>query len=141
MRGLRPWPWPDEPPLVLAVDDQDPNLRLLGRVLTEAGFDVMPAASGERALQRLDAALPDVVLLDLRMRGLDGFEVLKRIRAEPRWMAIPVLMLTAAHERESVMQALVAGADDYLLKPFEPNELLARVRLHAELQRWRRDSP
>lgn len=134
----RAWPWPQHPPLVLAVDDQEPSLRAIGQVLSEAGCDVMPAASGDGALQRLAAALPDVVLLDLRMRPLDGFEVLRRIRAEPIWRGLPVLVMLPAHEREHTARVLAAGADDTLAKPIEESELLARVRAHAELQRRRR---
>ena len=135
---MKKWPWPDEPPLVLAVDDQVPNLRLLGQVLTEAGIDVMPANSGSKALSRLRAASPDLVVLDLRMPGLSGLDVLREIRADQAWQDLPVILCTAAHEKPTLLRALSSGADDYLLKPFEPEELLSRVALHAELARRRR---
>lgn len=124
-------------PLVLIVDDQAANLRLLGKVLSDAGFDVMPAASGEQALARIKAALPDVILLDMRMPGMDGFDVLVRLKSNPDWADLPVLFLTAAHERELLVRALEGGAVDYLTKPFVAEELVARVRTHAELKRSR----
>lgn len=126
-----------KPALVLIVDDQEANLRLLGRVLSDAGFDVMPASSGAQALKRLQAALPDVVLLDMRMPGMDGFQVLDHIRGEPSWADIPVIFLTAAHERELLVRAFESGAVDYLTKPFVSEELIARVRTHSELKRYR----
>jgi len=134
---MRPWPWPQAAPLALIVDDQDPNLRLLGRVLTDAGFDVMPASSGEQALSRIAAAVPDVILLDVSMPGMSGFEVLSRIRCAPAWVHVPVIFLTATHEPDLLRRAFDAGADDYVTKPFVANELLARVATHAELGRLR----
>lgn len=123
--------------LVLIVDDQEANLRLLGRVLSEAGFDVMPASSGKQALQRMEAALPDVVLLDMRMPVMDGFAVLEHLRGRPEWADIPVLFLTAAHERDLLVRAFEAGAVDYLTKPFVSEELVVRVRTHSEHKRYR----
>ncbi|MCK7592600.1 hybrid sensor histidine kinase/response regulator [Pseudomarimonas salicorniae] len=123
--------------LVLIVDDQEANLRLLGRVLSEAGFDVMPASSGEQALKRMEAEVPHVVLLDMRMPGMDGYEVLQHIRGRPEWADIPVLFLTAAHERELLVKAFEAGASDYLTKPFVTEELIVRVRTHSEHKRYR----
>lgn len=125
------------PALVLIVDDQEANLRLLGRVLGDAGFEVMPASSGAQALKRIEAAVPDVVLLDMRMPGMDGFAVLEHVRGRPEWSDIPVLFLTAAHERELLVRAFEAGAVDYLTKPFVSEELVVRVRTHSELKRYR----
>jgi two-component system sensor histidine kinase/response regulator len=119
-------------PLVLVVDDQETNIRLVGSVLTRAGFDLMPAMSGEQAFQRLRATQPDAILLDMRMPGMDGFEVLKRLKHDPELADLPVIFVTAAHEREFVVQALDAGAVDYITKPFVEEELVARVRTHTE---------
>ncbi|MCB1555243.1 MAG: hybrid sensor histidine kinase/response regulator [Xanthomonadales bacterium] len=125
------------PALVMIVDDQEANLRLLGRVLSDAGFDVMPASSGAQALERLAVETPDVVLLDMRMPDMNGFAVLERIRGEPKWADIPVLFLTAAHERDLLVRAFEAGAVDYLTKPFVSEELIVRVRTHSEHKRYR----
>lgn len=124
-------------PLVLVVDDQEPNVRLMGQVLTAAGFDVMPALSGEQALQRLQARRPDLILLDMRMPGMDGFAVLDRLKHDSEHADLPVIFVTAAHERELVVQALDAGAADYITKPFVAEELVARVRAHAESKQLR----
>lgn len=135
---MRSWPWPEDPLLVLAVDDQEPNLRLLGRLLVEAGIDIMPAGNGATALSRLQALQPDVVLLDLRMPGMDGRQVLEAIRSRREWDDLPVILCTAAHDKPALLQALSSGADDYLLKPFEAEELLYRVLAQGELSRRRR---
>lgn len=119
-------------PIVLAVDDQEPNIRLLGTILSQTGFDVVPALNGEQALQRLEAAQPDLVLLDLVMPGMDGLEVMRRIReTHPE---LPVIMLTAHADRAHLVRAFEAGVVDYVAKPFVADELLARVRLHIELK-------
>lgn len=123
--------------LVLVVDDQPANVRLAGTVLTDSGIDVVPAMSGAQALMRLEHVRPDVILLDMRMPGMDGFDVLKRLHANPDWADIPVIFLTAATERELVAEALDAGAVDYLTKPFVAEELVARVRAHALLKQYR----
>ena len=134
---------------VLAVDDQAPNLRLLDAVLSPRGHRVVTAASGEEALGILDRSLPDVVLLDIRMPGIDGYEVCRRIRLDPATAFLPVIMITASGDQEKI-HALEAGADDFISKPFDQAELLARVaslgrvkRYHdtilrqaAELRRW-----
>lgn len=123
--------------VVLVVDDQPANVRLVGTVLSEAGFDVMPAMSGEQALSRLQHARPDLILLDMRMPGMDGFQVLEHLRRDAQLADIPVIFLTAAAERELVVEALEAGAVDYLTKPFVAEELVARVRAHALLKQYR----
>lgn len=125
------------PPLVLVVDDQEANVRLAGAVLTGAGFDIMPALSGEQAFRRLSVSLPDVILLDMRMPGQDGFDVLARLKSDQSTADIPVVFVTAAHEREFVVKALDAGAADYITKPFVTEELVARVRTHANSKQLR----
>ncbi|MFC4729182.1 hybrid sensor histidine kinase/response regulator [Coralloluteibacterium thermophilus] len=121
-------------PVVLVVDDQEPNLRLVGTVLAHAGFEVVPALSGEQALQRAALAPPDLVLLDMMMPGMDGFAVLRALRDDPATAHVPTIFLTAAHEREHLIRAFEAGVVDYLTKPFVAEELLARVRNHLELK-------
>lgn len=134
---MSPWRSAAQAPLVLVVDDQEANIRLMGQVLGGAGFDVMPALSGEQALQRARAQAPDAILLDMRMPGMDGFGVLDRLKHDPELADIPVLFVTAEHDRERVVQALEAGAADYLTKPFVAEELIARVRAHAEAKQLR----
>lgn len=123
--------------VVLVVDDQPANVRLVGMVLADAGFDIVPATSGVQALERLKHVRPDLILLDMRMPGMDGFEVLAQLRRDSALAEIPVIFLTAAAERELVVEALEAGAVDYVTKPFVAEELVARVRAHVLLKQYR----
>ena len=132
-------PEPTAPPLpctavVMVVDDQEANVRVVGGLLARAGFDVVPCFSGQDALERIAAALPDLVLLDMRMPAMDGFQVLERLQADEATRSLPVIFLTADHERESLVRAFASGAVDYVTKPFVAGELLARVRTHCELK-------
>lgn len=120
--------------VVMVVDDQEANVRTVGGMLVRAGFDVVPCFSGQEALDRMAAGLPDLVLLDMRMPAMDGFQVLERLQADESMRAVPVIFLTADHERESLVRAFSSGAVDYVTKPFVPEELLARVRTHCELK-------
>jgi adenylate cyclase len=120
---------------VLVVDDIAANLRLLDAVLTPRGFVVQTAASGAAALEVIAEQDVDVVLLDVNMPGMSGYEVCRRIRADARTRLLPVVMVTAAPEEERVL-ALEAGADDFLRQPLEQAELLARVRSLARLKRY-----
>ncbi len=122
---------------VMVVDDQEANVQTVGALLRRAGFDVVPCFSGAEALARMAASLPDLVLLDMRMPVMDGFQVLERLRADEALRDVPVIFLTADHERDSLVRAFSSGAMDYITKPFVPEELLARVRTHAELKRAR----
>ncbi len=121
-------------PVILAVDDQEPNIRLVGTVLSAAGYDVIPALNGKQALARSAARTPDLVLLDMRMPGMDGFEVAEELRRNPATAKVPVIFLTAASERESLVRAFSSGAVDYIVKPFVAEELTARVRAHVGLK-------
>jgi len=117
---------------VLVVDDE-PELRsMLGRYLRAEGFEVADSSSGHDALQRIATAAPDLVILDVGLPDIDGFEVLRRIRAEHD---TPVIMLTARAEEVDRIVGLTVGADDYVVKPFSPRELVARIR--AVLRRGR----
>jgi signal transduction histidine kinase len=133
----RPRPLAGSQPLILVVDDQEPNLRVVGALLTRAGFDVVPALSGPEALERLKTSPPDCVLLDMRMPGMDGFVVLEKLRADPETKHLPVVFLTAETDREVLVRAFDAGAVDYITKPFVAEELMARVRTHVELKQSR----
>jgi len=139
-------------PLVLVVDDLPQNVRLLEAVLSPKGFRVATASSGEEALDVLSQEHPDLVLLDILMPGMDGYEVCRRIRQDPGTAFLPVIMITASGE-EQKLRAIESGADDFVNKPFDQAELLARVRslvrvkrYHdtiehqaAELERWNRE--
>ncbi|HET6692610.1 MAG TPA: response regulator [Miltoncostaeaceae bacterium] len=119
---------------ILVVDDTPGNVRLLEAVLSSAGHQVVPAASGREALAAVAECPPDVVLLDILMPGMDGYEVCRRLRADPATEALPVLMITADEDQRKV-PALDGGADDFIRKPFEREELLARVRSLLRIKR------
>ncbi|KFL36918.1 hybrid sensor histidine kinase/response regulator [Arenimonas donghaensis] len=120
--------------LVMVVDDQEANVSAVGGLLARDGFDVAPCLSGKEALASIAADLPDLVLLDMRMPGMDGFEVLEALQGDEATREIPVIFLTADHERDSLVRAFSAGAVDYVTKPFVPEELLSRVRAHTALK-------
>jgi adenylate cyclase len=121
--------------VVLAVDDLEQNLRLLDAVLAPRGYSVVTASSGEEALAMLTAHDVDLVLLDIMMPGMDGYEVCRRIRAVPRWQFLPVVMITASGDQEK-RHALEVGADDFVSKPFDQAELIARVASLARIKRY-----
>jgi diguanylate cyclase (GGDEF)-like protein/PAS domain S-box-containing protein len=125
----------DSRPVVLVVDDERVNREILSRLLVRNGYDVLTAESGEAALERLDEQLPDVVLLDVIMSGLNGFDVLRIIRDRHRDSELPVIMVTAESERENVVRAFQEGANDYLTKPLDHQITLARVSLQLRLAR------
>jgi adenylate cyclase len=120
---------------VLVVDDQPANIRLLEATLSPRGYDVRSAESGEKALAALAEGGTDLVLLDIVMPGLDGYEVCRRIRQDPATAFLPVVMVTASGD-EQKLKALEAGADDFLTKPIDRSELLARVASLARIKRY-----
>ena len=120
---------------ILAVDDQPANLRLLDAVLSPRGYRVVRASSGEQALELLPSTGADLVLLDIVMPGIDGYEVCRRIRSAPETAFLPVVMITASGNKEKT-RAIEAGADDFVSKPFDLSELLARVASLARIKRY-----
>jgi adenylate cyclase len=125
----------DEKTRVLVVDDQPANVRLLEATLTPRGYDVRGVESGEAALAALAEGGTDLVLLDIVMPGIDGYEVCRRIRADPATAFLPVVMVTASGDEQKT-KALEAGADDFLTKPIDRSELLARVASLARIKRY-----
>jgi len=137
---MNPSPPTNTPPqdsLILVVDDLQQNIQVVGTMLREAGYSIMPATNGTAALQRVQKKLPDLILLDLMMPEMDGLEVCRRLKADPVTQPIPIIFLTASNEMSHLVQGLAAGAVDYVTKPFNPPELLARVRTHLELKHAR----
>jgi len=122
---------------VLVVDDISKNLQVVGTMLRNEGYHVMPATSGAQAIERAQAQPPDLILLDLMMPEMDGLEVCQRLKADMLTRQIPVIFLTASNEMEHLVKGFAVGAVDYVTKPFNAPELLARVRTHLELQHAR----
>lgn len=122
------------PGRILVVDDQPANLRVVSALLTRHGYEVLSASDGESALELAGTQVPDLMLLDMMMPGMDGFELISRIKQQPGLVQIPVVFLTAAQDRDMLLRAFDAGAVDYVTKPFMPEELLARVNAHLGLK-------
>jgi two-component system sensor histidine kinase/response regulator len=122
---------------VLVVDDITKNLQVVGTLLRQAGYAVTPATSGAEALEGLREKVPDLILLDLMMPEMDGLEVCRRLKADAATRQTPVIFLTASNEMEHLVKGFEVGAVDYVTKPFNPPELLARVRTHLELKHAR----
>ena len=126
--------------VVLIVDDVPDNLSVLHDALDESGYTVLVATSGEAALQRAAQAVPDIVLLDAMMPGIDGFEVAKRLKASPRTAHVPIIFMTGLTETEHLVAALDAGGVDYVTKPIKPKEVLARMGVHMRSARLARQA-
>jgi two-component system, sensor histidine kinase and response regulator len=116
--------------LILIVDDQPTNLEIICETLGNVGLEVAIATSGERALQQIAREQPDLILLDIIMPGMDGFETFQRLKADSLTCDVPVIFMTALADTENKVKALELGAVDYVTKPFQEQEVLARVRTH-----------
>lgn len=123
---------PSSPGIVLIVDDVPENLTLLHDALDEAGYLVLVATDGESALVRARQSLPDVVLLDAVMPGMDGFEVARRLKTDFATRAIPLIFMTGLSDTEHVVAAFAAGSADYVTKPIKPAEVIARIAAHVQ---------
>jgi CheY-like chemotaxis protein/DNA-binding CsgD family transcriptional regulator len=126
--------------IVLIVDDVPENLALLHDALDEAGYLVLVATDGESALTRARQSLPDVILLDAMMPGMDGFEVAQHLKADIATRAIPLIFMTGLTETEHVVAAFAAGGADYITKPIRPAEVLARIAAHVHNARQMRQA-
>ncbi|EAZ90893.1 GGDEF domain-containing response regulator [Crocosphaera chwakensis] len=128
-------PFKPENFLILIVDDIPKNLQLLIEILDTSGYGTTFAVSGEQALERVEVTDPDLILLDLMMPKMNGIEVCKRLKNNPKTEQIPIIFLTAATETNYLISAFEAGAVDYVTKPFKTPELLARIKTHLDLKR------
>lgn len=126
---------PDVPSArILVVDDQPANIQIIGTVLGKLGHEIIPAADGMTALNRVALRTPDLILLDLLMPGMNGIEVCLQLKLNPEWKEIPVIFLSANYEKEMIVLALNSGGVDYITKPFNQAELLSRVRTQLALK-------
>jgi PleD family two-component response regulator len=125
--------------VILAVDDNGINLRLLRSILEPQGYRTVTALNAEQAFDLLEKEKPELILLDVMMPAMDGFETARRIRKSPDLKSIPIIFLTSLNETEDIVKGFGAGGVDYVTKPFNPPELLARIRTHIELKRAREE--
>ncbi|MBD2357845.1 response regulator [Tolypothrix sp. FACHB-123] len=120
--------------LILIVDDTPTNLEVLSEALTDAGFDVAVATSGESAIKQVEYEPPELILLDVMMPGIDGFETCYRLKTNPKTQHIPIIFMTALADTVDKVKGLSLGAVDYITKPFQQAEALARIQIHLKLQ-------
>ena len=124
---------------ILIVDDVEDNTEILGDLLTFDGYEVQSAMSGEAALEQVQVARPDLILLDILMPGMDGFEVCERLKADESTKDIPVMFVSSMNDLESKVRGFKVGGVDFINKPFQHAEILVRVNTHITLQHLRRD--
>ncbi len=124
---------------ILIVDDTPENLTVLRKMLTEQGFRVRPAISGEIALKAMQADLPDLILLDIIMPNMDGYEVCRKLKADEKTQNIPIIFISALNELKDKVKAFAEGGVDYITKPFQVAEVLARVKTHINLHSLQRN--
>jgi hemerythrin len=122
---------------IVIIDDTRANLRLLSSILTRQGYQVRPIVDGAAAIAAVQANPPDLILLDIVMPTMDGYAVCQALKADPRTSAIPIIFISALDQCDDKVNAFLAGGVDYIPKPFEEAEVVARVNLHLELQRYR----
>jgi DNA-binding response OmpR family regulator len=125
---------------ILIVDDAPTNIQVLSSTLQEKGYLINVATNGQKALDILARIRPDLILLDVVMPDVDGFETCRRIKATPDWRDIPIIFLTARSGTDDIVHGFELGAVDYVAKPFHVHELLARVHTHLAMDRLRRDN-
>jgi PleD family two-component response regulator len=127
-------------PLILIVDDTTKNIQVLGNMLYSKGYNISVATSGKEALESVKAKTPDLILLDIQMPEMDGFEVCKNLKSNPSTKEIPVIFLTAVTDPEKIVHGFELGAVDYITKPLNPAELFMRVATHIEIKESRQNS-
>jgi PAS domain S-box-containing protein len=119
---------------ILVVDDSTANLQLLMNLLTKQGYTVYPASDGELALEFVQSTLPDLILLDIKMPGMSGYEVCRRLKANETTHSIPIVFLSALEDERDKVKGFQAGGVDYITKPFQPEEMLARISIHLRVR-------
>jgi CheY-like chemotaxis protein len=124
---------------ILLVDDTPPTIGVVKTALEEEGYEVFVATSGDKGIKRTERTMPDLILLDVRMPGMDGFETCRRLKVNERTSAIPVIFMTGLTATESKVTGFEIGGVDYVTKPINLQELLARVKTHLSLRRLRRE--
>jgi DNA-binding response OmpR family regulator len=124
---------------IVIVEDEEHILEVISYNLKREGFAVRTARDGEDGLSLIRSEFPDLVVLDIMLPGIDGLDVCQRIKADPSLRAVPVIMVTAKSEESDVVLGLGVGADDYIVKPFSPRELVARVKAALRRGPWRKD--
>jgi len=112
---------------ILVVDDNEKNVELLEAILQAAGFEVLKAYNGKQAIEMVGKERPDLLLLDIMMPELDGFQVCEILRKDPQNAGLPVIMVTAKDKESDIVQSLERGADDYIVKPINKKELLSKI--------------
>jgi len=119
---------------ILVVDDQPANIQIVGAVLGKLGHEIIPASDGATALKRVALRMPDLILLDLLMPGMNGCEACLKLKLNPEWKDIPVIFLSASDDKDLIVRALNSGGVDYITKPFNQAELMSRVRTQLALK-------
>jgi class 3 adenylate cyclase len=125
---------------ILIVDDTPANIQSLAAILKSKGYQISAATNGKQAIEVLARVQPDLILLDVMMPEMDGFETCRRLKADERWRDIPIIFLTAKTESADIVQGFELGAVDYVAKPFNTHELLARVNTHLTIDRLSREN-
>ncbi|MFT4177618.1 MAG: hybrid sensor histidine kinase/response regulator [Luteolibacter sp.] len=133
-----PLPNPSNAPLILVIDDEPKNIQVVGPLLLKHGYEVVGANNAATALAKLETITPDLILLDVMMPGMTGFELSRHLKMNDLWKNIPIVFLSAASDKDFIVNALEAGGVDYLTKPFHSMELITRLQVHLNLQTTRK---
>src|SRR5213592_519549 len=128
------------PSRILVIEDEPANIQTLSTILKERGYNINIVTDGRQGLELLERIRPDLILLDIMMPELDGFETCRRIKASTAWREIPIIFLTAKTDTADIVRAFELGAVDYVAKPFNAHELLARVNTHLTLAHLHREN-
>lgn len=126
---------PIENPVILVVDDHKPNVEIVIGILNKENYNFIPAYSGHEALEKIKTIPIDLILLDIMMPKMNGFEVCKSIREDVNYKDIPIIFISALDEPEDIVQGFTLGGNDYVSKPFRKEELIARVKNYIELKK------